>query len=44
MSDQTPQATLRMLDARDGHRSAWTGNEGDTLVPQHRLAGWAGLR
>lgn len=38
----TPKATLRMLDARDGRVSAWTGLEGDTLVPQHRQGGMGG--
>ncbi len=31
-----PKAILRGLNARDGHRSAWTGNDVDTLVPQDR--------
>jgi len=42
MSDQTPRETLMMLDDRDGHRSAWTGNDVDTLVPQHRVGGMGG--
>lgn len=36
----TPKRLLRALDARDGHRSAWTGIEyptdNDPLVPQDR--------
>jgi hypothetical protein len=42
MSSQTPRETLAMLDRRDGHRSAWTGEESDTLVPQHRIGGMGG--
>jgi hypothetical protein len=44
MSDVTPKALLAALDARDGHRCAWTGREGDTLVPQHRQGGMGGRR
>jgi hypothetical protein len=29
---------------RDGMRSAWTGNESETLVPQHRQGGMGGRR
>ncbi|PZE23881.1 hypothetical protein [Curtobacterium sp. MCBD17_028] len=36
MSSLTPKALLIALEQRDGRRSAWTGNESDTLVPQHR--------
>jgi len=32
----TPKALLRALTARDGHVSAWTGNDTETLVPQDR--------
>jgi len=32
----TPKALLRALEARDGHHSAWTGNDVETLVPQDR--------
>lgn len=42
MSSQTPKALLTALEDRDGRRSAWTGNEGDTLVPQHRQGGMGG--
>lgn len=31
-----PKRILRALNERDGHRSAWTGNDVDTLVPQDR--------
>ncbi|MDQ7877343.1 hypothetical protein Q9R08_05065 [Microbacterium sp. QXD-8] len=31
-----------MLDKRDGHRCAWTGEESDRLVPQHRAGGMGG--
>jgi hypothetical protein len=31
-----PKAILRAMTARDGHRSAWTGADVDTLVPQDR--------
>lgn len=44
MSSQTPKALLTALEARDGRRSAWTGNEGDTLVPQHRAGRGMGGR
>lgn len=42
MSATTPRKTLRMLDHRDGHRCAWTGQDSDTLVPQHRAGGMGG--
>lgn len=44
MSSQTPKPLLTALEARDGRRSAWTGNEGDTLVPQHRQGGMGGRK
>ena len=28
---------LRALNQRDGHRSAWTGRDTETLVPHHRV-------
>jgi len=31
-----PKVILRGLTERDGHRSAWTGNDDETLVPQDR--------
>lgn len=31
-----PKAILRAITERDGHRSAWTGLDVDTLVPQDR--------
>lgn len=31
-----PKAILKAITARDGHRSAWTGDDTDTLVPQDR--------
>jgi hypothetical protein len=40
----TPKALLKGLEARDGHRSAWTGNDDETLVPQHRQGGMGGRR
>lgn len=40
----TPKALLKALEARDGHRSAWTGNDTDTLVPQHRQGGMGGRK
>lgn len=42
MSDYTPAETLLMLDTRDGRRCAWTGEESDRLVPQHRQGGMGG--
>lgn len=42
MGDQTPRVLLAALEKRDGRRSAWTGNEGETLVPQHRQGGMGG--
>jgi hypothetical protein len=40
----TPKAILRALEARDGHRCAWTGQDSDTLVPQHRHGGMGGRK
>lgn len=40
----TPKALLKKLTERDGHRSAWTGNDVDTLVPQHRQGGMGGRK
>lgn len=40
----TPKPLLRQLEKRDGHRSAWTGNDVDTLVPQHRYGGMGGRK
>jgi hypothetical protein len=36
MSSYTPKPLLAALLKRDGARSAWTGRESETLVPQHR--------
>ncbi|MBF4628917.1 hypothetical protein [Curtobacterium flaccumfaciens] len=44
MADQTPKRLLAAVEARDGRRSAWTGNEVDTLVPQHRQGGMGGRK
>lgn len=51
MSNQTSKPLLEALEVRDGERSAWTGNEGDTLDTQHRrgvdgcrLRGGGGVR
>jgi hypothetical protein len=38
----TPKATLRAIEKRDGHASAWTGNDVPELVPQHRQDGMGG--
>lgn len=40
----TPKALLKALTHRDGHRSAWTGDDVDTLVPQHRYGGQGGRK
>lgn len=40
----TPSSVLRSLGERDGHRSAWTGNDDETLVPQHRHGGMGGRK
>lgn len=37
-----PPKVLAALTERDGHRSAWTGEDNDTLVPQHRQGGMGG--
>lgn len=49
MADETPRALLRAVEARDGLRCAWHGeNTRDgrcrpaTLVPQHRQGGMGG--
>lgn len=39
-----PPKTLVALERRDGHRSAWTGDDVPTLVPQHRHGGMGGRR
>lgn len=39
-----PAKVLAKLTERDGHRSAWTGLDVDTLVPQHRQGGMGGRR
>lgn len=31
-----PRSILKAITERDGHRSAWTGLDSDTLVPQDR--------
>ncbi len=40
----TPKALLRQLEQRDGHVSAWTGEDCPELVPQHRQGGMGGRR
>jgi hypothetical protein len=40
----TPKALLRALELRDGHVSAWTGEDCPELVPQHRQGGMGGRR
>lgn len=40
----TPKALLKALEARDGHVSAWTGDDCPELVPQHRQGGMGGRR
>lgn len=42
MPRSVPKAVLRALEARDGHRSAWTGEDVPELVPQHRQGGMGG--
>lgn len=32
----TPKWIIKGLNDRDGHHSAWTGNDDETLVPQDR--------
>lgn len=44
MSSQTPRPVLIALEVRDGRRCAWTGQESDRLVPQHRQGGAGGRR
>lgn len=40
----TPKRLLAALDARDGHRCAWTGIDTGRLVPQHRQGGMGGRK
>jgi hypothetical protein len=40
----TPKALLKALEARDGHVSAWTGQDVPELVPQHRQGGAGGRK
>lgn len=40
----TPKALLKALERRDGHMSAWTGDDCPELVPQHRQGGMGGRR
>jgi hypothetical protein len=40
----TPKALLMALELRDGHVSAWTGDDCPELVPQHRQGGMGGRR
>ncbi|QIK64119.1 hypothetical protein G7068_13630 [Leucobacter viscericola] len=44
MSKHTPKAVLRDLEGRDGHVSAWTGEDCPELVPQHRQGGMGGRK
>jgi len=44
VSSQTPRLVLVALEARDGRRCAWTGQESDRLVPQHRQGGAGGRK
>lgn len=39
---RTPARVLKAITERDGHVSAWTGIDTDTLVPQHRSGGMGG--
>lgn len=39
---QTPKSLLRTLEDRDGHVSAWSGDDVPELVPQHRQGGMGG--
>lgn len=39
-----PPKVLAELERRDGRRCAWTGEESDRLVPQHRQGGAGGRR
>jgi len=38
----TPKTVLAAITARDGHQSAWTGQDVPELVPQHRQGGMGG--
>ena len=40
----TPKPVLRALEKRDGHVSAWTGEDVPELVPQHRQGGMGGSK
>lgn len=40
----TPKKLLRELEERDGHRCACSGEDSDTLVPQHRQGGMGGRK
>lgn len=40
----TPKLLLKQLDQRDGHVSAWTGQDVPELVPQHRQGGMGGRK
>lgn len=40
----TPKPVLRALEERDGHVSAWTGEDVPELVPQHRQGGMGGSK
>jgi hypothetical protein len=40
----TPKVLLQQLEQRDGHRSAWTGEDVPELVPQHRQGGMGGRK
>jgi hypothetical protein len=40
----TPKPLLRQLEQRDGHVSAWTGEDVPELVPQHRQGGMGGRK
>ncbi|ROS52948.1 hypothetical protein [Frigoribacterium sp. PhB24] len=44
MSSPTPRGLLAVLEQRDGRRCAWTGQESDRLVPQHRQGGAGGRK
>ena len=44
MGSMTPKALLKALEQRDGHVSAWTGEDCPELVPQHRQGGMGGRR
>ena len=40
----TPKSVLVAVERRDGHVSAWTGDDCPELVPQHRQGGMGGSR